>query len=230
MTRKLRSFESAKAILRTLLLHIAKGYSLRETVVRAKAAGLVSVSDVALLKRLRLAENWLKSLCCSLLQERGFKLPKEKRQFNIRLVDGTVIKEPGKTGSQWRILYSISFPNFQCDYFDLTSTKGKGTSENFQRIPVAANDCFIADRAYSDAADIHYLHEHNAYALVRVNTGALPLFKDREAKKRFDLLKAIQTLESTGDIGEWQVYVKAPEEERSVSWSNLRYSKKRAGD
>jgi len=49
-TRKMRSFDSAGAILRTLLLHIARGYSLRETVVRAKAAGLVSVSDVALFK------------------------------------------------------------------------------------------------------------------------------------------------------------------------------------
>ena len=215
-TRRLRSFDSAEVILRTLLLHIARGYSLRETVVRAKASGLASVSDVALLKRLRLSENWLKSLCCSLLQERGFVLPKEKGQFNIRLVDGTVIKEPGKTGSQWRVLYSISLPNFQCDYFDLTSTKGKGTAENFQRIPVAANDCLIADRAYSDAVDIHYLHEHSAYALVRVNTGGSPLFKDREAKKKFDLLKAVRALKNTGDVGEWQIYIKAPEEKESV--------------
>lgn len=73
MTRKLRSFDSVEAILHTLLLHIARGYSLRETVVRAKAAGLASVSDVALLKRLRLAENWFRALCCSLLQERDFK-------------------------------------------------------------------------------------------------------------------------------------------------------------
>ena len=216
MTRKMRNFKSAEAILRTLLLHIARGYSLRETVVRAKASGLASVSDVALLKRLRLAENWLKELCCSLLQERGLKLPQEKRQFNIRLVDGTVIKEPGKTGSQWRLDYSISLPNFRCDYFDLTSTKGKGTSENFQRMPVSANDCLIADRAFSDAADIHYLREHDAHVLVRVNTRSLPFFKEDKADERFDLLKAVQTLKITGDVGEWQVYVRAPTADTSV--------------
>ena len=48
-----RGFESVSALLRTLLLHIGKGYSLRETTARAKASGLADVSDVALLKRLR---------------------------------------------------------------------------------------------------------------------------------------------------------------------------------
>src|SRR5258708_21316966 len=53
-----RGFESVSALLRTLLLHIGKGYSLRETTARAKASGLADVSDVALLKRLRRAERW----------------------------------------------------------------------------------------------------------------------------------------------------------------------------
>lgn len=49
MVRKLRSFESEDAVMRTLLIHIARGYSLRETVVKAKMAGIADVSDVALL-------------------------------------------------------------------------------------------------------------------------------------------------------------------------------------
>src|SRR5215472_4162337 len=28
----------------------------------------------------------------------------------IRIVDGTIVREPGKTGSQWRILYSVRLP------------------------------------------------------------------------------------------------------------------------
>lgn len=166
---------------------------------------------------MRSAENWLKALCSSLLTERGLTLPQEKRHFNFRLADGTVIKEPGKTGSQWRIHYSISLPSFCCDYFEFTPTKGKGTAENLQRrIPVSANDCLIADRAFSDATDIHYLHISGAYILVRVNTGGSPLFKDNKANKRFDLLKAVQTLKNTEDIAEWQVYVKAPKEDMVI--------------
>ena len=209
MTRKLRNFKSVEDIMRTLLLHVARGYSLRETAVRAKAAGLASVSDVALLKRLRCSEAWFKALCCSLLQEKNLQMPAENYQFNIRLVDGSIIKEPGKTGSQWRIHYSINLPRFHCDYFELTSTKGKGTGETLQKIPVSANDCLIADRGFSRASDIEYLSGHGAYVLVRVNTQALPLYEDEAAKKHFNLLDAVQKLKEAGEISSWTVYVKA---------------------
>jgi hypothetical protein len=38
-----------------------------------------------------------------------------------RLLDGSLISEPGsKTGSQWRIHYSLRWPSLECDYFKLT--------------------------------------------------------------------------------------------------------------
>jgi hypothetical protein len=40
-------------LLRTLLMPLADGCSLRETAVRARAGQLAAVSDVALLKRLK---------------------------------------------------------------------------------------------------------------------------------------------------------------------------------
>jgi hypothetical protein len=58
----LRGFPSADLLLRMLLLHVARGYSLRETAVQAKLANWADVSDVALLKRLRNSEEWLRSL------------------------------------------------------------------------------------------------------------------------------------------------------------------------
>src|SRR2546430_5631333 len=45
-----------ETLLRLFLLHVARGYSLRETAVRAKESGLATISDVGLLKRLRRAE------------------------------------------------------------------------------------------------------------------------------------------------------------------------------
>ena len=72
---RLRGFASLDDLMRTLLLHVGQGYSLRETAVRAKAAGLGAVSDVALLKRLRKSEVWLQSLCLQLLEEDGIQAP-----------------------------------------------------------------------------------------------------------------------------------------------------------
>jgi hypothetical protein len=51
------------------MLHVARGYSLRETVVRAKLANWADISDVALLKRLRNSEEWLRLLCIELLHQ-----------------------------------------------------------------------------------------------------------------------------------------------------------------
>jgi hypothetical protein len=63
------------------------------------------VSDVALLKRMRDSERWLRFLCIALLRESG-TLVIEKTVGAVRIVDGTIVKEPGKTRSQWRILYA----------------------------------------------------------------------------------------------------------------------------
>ena len=45
--RRCRKFADPGVLLRTLLIHLAEGCSLRETAAIAKASGLVSVSDVA---------------------------------------------------------------------------------------------------------------------------------------------------------------------------------------
>jgi hypothetical protein len=69
--KRLRGFSSFEALLRTLLLHIGLGYSLRETAVRARLADWADVTDVALLKRMRNSAHWLRFLCVALLRESG---------------------------------------------------------------------------------------------------------------------------------------------------------------
>ena len=60
----LRKDKSADNLLRTLLIHLGCGRSLRETAARARAAGLADLSNVALPKRLR-------RLCVELFRENG---------------------------------------------------------------------------------------------------------------------------------------------------------------
>ena len=208
MVRKLRNFASEESVMRTLLLHIAQGYSLRETVVKAKAANIADVSDVALLKRLRLSENWFKLLCQSLLQDRGVATKKQvASNIRMRLVDATNVKEPGKTGSLWRIHYSLSLPDLQCDYFKLTGTEGKGTGETFKHFPIKKGDCIVGDRGYSTSQGISYIHKQKAYSLVRVNSTALKLYMQND-NKPFDLLSKIKKIKIAGKVGEWKVNTK----------------------
>ncbi len=90
----LRKSKSAENMLRTLLIHLACGYSLRETAVRAKRAGLADLSAVALWKRLRKSKEWLRSLCLALLEQQGIECG-EQGGFQVRLFDATTVKEPG---------------------------------------------------------------------------------------------------------------------------------------
>ena len=89
----LRKDKSVESLLRTLLLHLGCGHSLRETVVRARKAGLADLSDVGLLKRLRKSKHWLHALCRRLFCEFGVAVAADDG-FQVRAFDATTVKEP----------------------------------------------------------------------------------------------------------------------------------------
>jgi len=203
--RRLRGFRSAEQLLRTLLLHIAKGYSLRETALQAKLAKLADVSDVALLKRLRAAEEWFRQLCVAMLEENHVELPEAGDDCKLRLVDATVVNEPGKTGSLWRLHYSLRLPTLLCDYFRLTGVGGEGSGETFARIPVEKGDCLLADAAYCCGAGIAHVVVGGAELIVRLNPGAVRL-----QRRGWNLLDGVSALQETGETCEWRVNVATP--------------------
>ena len=211
---QLKEFKSESDLLRVLLIHVGKGYSLRETAVIAKASGLAEVSDVALLKRLRKSEDWFLRLCQALLAETGINTPPLSNTLRLRLVDGSIIKEPGKTGSQWRLHFSFTLPEFRCDHFELNPAKGGGTGETFTKYPVNPGDFIVGDRGYSTAKGIEYIDANEAYVLVRVNTSSLPLY-NRQGES-FSLLEAVNTLEQPFEAREWAVSVKGEETEQWI--------------
>ncbi len=128
----LRKDKSPEALLRTMLLHCACGYSLRERAVRAKASGLADMSDVALLKRFKKCGSWFHAMCVALLRERGVS-SLCLNGLNFRVFDATHVKEPGQTGSQWRVHYSIRIPGLECDSFSISGTKGKECGESLRK-------------------------------------------------------------------------------------------------
>ena len=106
----LRKDKSADSLLRTLLVHLGCGYSLRETVVRARKAHLSDLSDVALLNWLRKSQAWLHALCAELFREQSVAVS-AAGGFQMRAFDATTVKEPGTTGSLGRLHYSVSLPS-----------------------------------------------------------------------------------------------------------------------
>ena len=125
--------------------------------------------------------------------------------FCCRLIDATNVREPGKTGSQWRIHYSVQIPYLCCDYFKLTAAIGEGTGESFKQIPVQAGDYLIADRGYSLMPGMQYVDERKGYFTVRLNTQTV-LLSDK-AGRRFPLLKSVRGIKTAGSIRWWPAYV-----------------------
>lgn len=203
--KRLRGFDSASSLLRTLLMHVGRGYSLRETAVRASSAGLAKVSDVALLKRLRAAEQWWQELCLSLLAERGIVMRPGPLGRRVRILDGSIVKEPGRTGSQFRLHYSLQIPSMLCDHIAVTAVQGQGTGEKLHRFPVRSRDLILADRGFCNPVGLKALIEQGADVIVRLNTGVTPLLTMRGTA--FQLADQLSKLKEIGPVKEWQVAI-----------------------
>ena len=206
---RLRGFRSTGELLRVLLMHVGKGYSLRETAVRARRSGLADVSDVALLQRLRKVQRWWRYLCSALLQESGWSVGADPRHWNLRAVDGTLVQEPGRTGTQWRIHYSLRLPSLECDSFEISAARGAGTGEKLERLAVAPGDLILADRGFCRPAGVAAVARHDAALIVRLHSSSLPLY--HADGRRCVVLEQIRQLTEPGQIGEWNVQVRSAE-------------------
>src|SRR5262245_3180746 len=207
---RLRGFKTLNDLFRTLLLHVGCGWSLRETAVHAKLAGIADVSDVTLLNRLRQAEDWLRQLCQRIWKDNGVDLEPALKGRPVRLVDATVVREPGKTGSQWRIHYSMRLPSLECDHFDLTPVEGDNTGERLGRFTFQAGELVFVDAGYCHPRGIAAAVRQGADVCVRLNRSSLPLL---DAKDRpFPLLRKIRTLRRAGETAEWWVWVRSADQ------------------
>ena len=207
---RLRGFNSLNDMFRTLLLHVGCGWSLRETAVQAKLAGIADVSDVTLLNRLRQSEDWLRQLCQQLWKDNGVNLEPALKGQPIRVVDATVVKEPGKTGGQWRVHYSMRLPSLECDQFEVTPVEGKGSGEDLRRFKFQSGELVLADAGYSSPPGIAKVVGQDADLCVRLNRRTLRL---RDEKDRLFLLgEKLKTLRRAGETAEWPVWVPSGEQ------------------
>ena len=202
-----RKIDSPQTLIRILLIHLADGRSLRTTAAYAREANLCNLSDIALLKRLKASAEWMRWIAVKLLQslENKSQFKQFPGRFRIRLVDGTAVSEPGSTGSDWRIHYSINLMGLHCDTFRVTD---QHVGENLTLYPIERNDLILADRGYCRAKGISYVLDQGGEILIRLNYASLPLKTKRGTP--FALLEKLRQLKE-GMVGDWDVYFIDPE-------------------
>jgi hypothetical protein len=200
--RRARYIKDPAVLLRMLLMHVGAGCSLAETAARCKVAGLADVSAVAVFKRLRAAEPWFRWLA---QQMRGATaLPMQLLGRRLRAVDATSVREPGTTGTDWKLHYCVNLGDLHCDFFQLTGIREGG--ETFRRVPVAPGDILMGDRAYAAPPGVSHVVQRGGDVIVRLNRAALPLYEPAGA--RIELLPRLRQLEAQPQ--EYEAHVQDP--------------------
>lgn len=160
-----REIETAVDLLRLVLAYCLGDWGLRSAAAWATSIGLVDISNVALLYRLRQCGDWLallvgRALACG--------APEASRGRLIRIIDATTVPKAGRVARAnkelWRVHSAFDLPTERFGFFELTD---ETCGERFDRIAVVKGEIRIGDRAYLQANRIAAVLDAGADILVR---------------------------------------------------------------
>lgn len=163
--RRARAIQTAVDLLRMILAYCLGKRGLRSTTAWATAIGLVDISNVALLYRLRQCGDWLAFLIGQVL---AGSAPKVTRGRLIRIVDATTVPKAGrqdkKDNGLWRIHSAFDLPGERFGSFQLTDEK---EGETLDRIEVEKGEIRMGDRVYIQPDRMGAVMEKGADLLIR---------------------------------------------------------------
>src|ERR1700682_4507750 len=160
-----REITNAVALLRLILAYCLGERGLRSTAAWATSVGLVDISSVALMYRLRQCAEWLALLLGQVLPAGA---PQASRGRMIRIVDATTVPKSGpdarKKNELWRIHSAFDLPQERFGHFELTDQQA---GETLDRIPVIAGEIRLGDRAYLQPDRMASVIEAGADVVIR---------------------------------------------------------------
>ena len=192
--KRSRRISDGETLLRLALWYGPCGLSLRSAAALAAGTETANLSDVALLKRLCGAADWLEAIVAAVLAERHSEPMAGTR--DLVLIDGTAISQPGSNGTDW-VLHSRYKPGHGFSGFALTDRHG---AETLERHAFNPGEIVIADRAYARGKGLSHVLQQQADFIVRAGWRALAL-RDEEGQL-LDLLGRLKGLDpgETADL------------------------------
>lgn len=181
-----RKITDPEVLLQLLLMWTVGEQSLMDTAALAAEAGLVDVSDAALIKRFHKCGDWLGALLGEVLIDRNADLP---RGLRVRVVDATTITRAGSKGTDHRVHLGIDLGSNRIDSAELTTVKG---GETFDRFPIQTGEVLLADAGYAQRGSLAKVARSGAFFAVRFPWSNVPLETLDGAP--FDLLGWLRTL------------------------------------
>lgn len=186
-----RGIPDAETLLRVALSYGGCGLSLRGTAAWAETSSVASLSDVAVLNRLRGSAPWLGTIVGAILSAR-VAAPREAG-FRLRVVDATTLAAPGSAGVDWRLHVTYDVGAQQTTAVQLSDGRG---AESLSRFAWERGDLVLGDRGYAKANDLAAVADAGADYVVRIGWNALKL-RTRDGLP-FDLFATLDRLPEQG--------------------------------
>jgi hypothetical protein len=120
----------------------------------------------------------------------------------VRLMDSSVVCEPGATGSTWRLHYAIELSSLCCEEAHVTEIS---EGESLRHFAVKAGEIVMADRGLASRRGIRHVVSQGGEVLVRMNLRHVPL--EDESGRPVALLSLLRSL-IWGETGSWPAWVR----------------------
>lgn len=214
---------SAAAILQFCLMWGTGVYTLRELAALGKALKIFDISDVALLKRLRKAKDFLNALVQDVLtaQISSNGLVEMGKALQLVCVDGSRFR--GRLGTYpegnyilhygYRLTISDWGASAKTDFFEFTQVSGEGNGESLARegCRFRKGDIILGDRAYATGRGIKAVLDAGADFILRIGLASLTLSRAPDIKSRVSLAELVKEMElGENEVGEVEVWARMP--------------------
>lgn len=177
--------EDASTLLHLVCLWAVGSFSFQVCAAFADAAGLVSMSGVALRKRFGRMNGLLQTIICALVprgqDSRSLKL---RQKWTVLVADATDLFAPNQHS---KLLWAMNLADLSIDQV-LFDPKRPRMGETFRHFVTRAGQLWLGDRIYCTGVGLAYLRERGAHALVRYSRN-LTMYKTADCEKRLDPLE-----------------------------------------
>jgi len=210
--RRRRIVASGHDLLRLALAYAVEDWSLRQTAAMAQALDWHTMSDVAILKRLRACPEFLRRVIAGILERRLEFLPRSS--LRIGLVDASTVSRPGSDGADWRLHLTYDLSEHRIERAQLTDSS---QGETLSHIEVERDVVYVADQAYGTGPGLLHLLAQGGSFIARTSLQRIRLESPLESPEgdRFDPIGWLEELPDAA-AAECEVVLRSDDES---TWS-----------
>lgn len=174
-----RSIETVDDLLALNLTYLMDAGSYQITSELMRFSGM-RINKNAVRRRIQNSWPWLKWMAQALCAQEGFAMPRPAwlEGKRVILLDASDSALRGSHGSDYRLHYAFDLLNFQCESFEVTTTK---EGETLARWAVKPGAIYIADRIYCTIRGLEHLRHGECGFILRMRTNAFLLYDAQDA-------------------------------------------------